>query len=424
MDSMGDAVSTITHLTVDVTPVESMTPTCAMLFQSSEMATFTTSDPVNIPQVPSSMCEILALAVPDLQHLSLTGMCKEVALSAFGEHCANLTRLEVEFFTVSRLALHGIDQALPNLSHLIVRFSAPTGHYLCRNFRANMDSLLPQLSDCENLKVLDLNLILPLPDEGDPPSYEPNTSCVRGTWDRLPPSLDKLQSNLSLYLLTSAESLMARIRSVTLTELPDKSVTEMIELCPLLESLHISGRGQVSVVNDRGKMDAVQIGRLKERFLSGFLLSCESVFLSGPSKLIKMFISSMCPLVITTVCVVKIVGRNHVWNALEEFERVFPNVVHLSIQDNSDSEPATILSTFQGFLTPIAGCVHIMMLEIGMKIRFTQPGFVSLCVGLPSLCQVLCRPCEGVSYDSVLADLLVQGRQVTIAESQVDEDFD
>lgn len=428
MDGMGTAVSTITHLTVDVRSVQNMSATCAMLFHSSKTAVFTTSEPVNIPQVPSSMCAILANAVPDLQHLSLTGMCKEVALCAFGEHCRQLTRLEVEFFTVSRLALHGIDQALPSLSHLILTFSAPIGHYLCRNFRANMDSLLPQLSDCESLKVLELNLVLaPHPGyKDDPSSFVPSTSCVRGNWDRLPLSLDELHSNLSLYQLTSAEFLVARLRILTLIELPDKSVTEVIELFPLLERLHISGRKIVNVVDnhDYGFNTSKEIDCFQERFLRGFLLSCANVSLAGPSKLIKAVLSSLCPLVITTRCTIKFLGRSHVWNALEGFEHVFSNLVHLNIYDTSNSDPATILSTFQGFLTPLSGCVHLMVLEVCMKIRFTQAGFVSLCMSLPSLCQVLCRPCEGISYESVEADLLAQGRQVTIAESVIDDDLE
>lgn len=417
---MGSAIKGITHLTLDVQCVQGINTRDAVLLNPYEQALIINSDSANINHVSRSMCAALAAALPSLQQLRLVGLCSEASLDAFGRNCLQLQKLVVEVCSVPAASLHGIHYALPNLSHLTLTLTLGESHIRIprKKIQTYINAVVSHLVSCKNLKILHLDMNQPIFGASEKTMWKSEfVECQPELWNTICPSVEELRCNVRLHWLIASKIFMSRMRVLHLTNAPGMTLSAALERCPLLQRLTVTGCENVQMLLEEDDDDIFpdqHLQMVKARFLSGFELCCSHISFIGPSETIEELIAVMAPLQNTTHCVLDMAGAVHVTTCLKRFKQVFPSVEFLVLDDGSGWADIPLMD--EGFLTPLAGSTHLQRIDVYFQLRFTHEGLVKFCMSLPALTELCCLPFQGMSHVSVMNELMLQGRQVTIVE--------
>lgn len=412
---MGSEIFHITHLEVHV-PGSSASSYGDSFTYSPEQSWAMSFSSVDISEAPHSICSVLAPEIPHLQNLRLSGaFCEDVAMTMFAAHCPQLTSLEIEACTVPLEILHRIHLALPNLSHFTLY--SPEDGTKQDTLQEYVDSLLPLLKNCTQLAILELNLIPGAKGRQSAETVESaSVLMVRPeVWNTLPPSLHELRCDVELCLLLAASGLTSRISVLTLREFPAMSLAQLLDYAPLLQRMTVtsSAAREVYFLLDKVHLSTEELAIMKARLLSGFQLSCPSVYVSGPSESIRDLLSWLPPMEGTSACILNFPRRPRHEDCLTAIGLAFPNLECLSLQDDYEDTNHS-LCVQDPLLLSLAQCAHLQHLRLCIPLEFADIGLVSLCLSLPALCTLACMPYEGLCTASVMSELAIRGRQIVI----------
>lgn len=396
-------------------PVDPRTPFPGSIFLSIIVPSGTGLDHL----VPRRAFARLAAAVPRLQRLTTSVQYGDVDLAAFGSLCPDLRELVM---TCDALSLQGIDMALPNLTHLHVSSTHVT--FRTRNHvKTYVERACLLLRGCSNLTSVTISF------QGHRPEPDGQLKCSRKVWEQLPASLVEFHSNASFALLHKAASFMSRVRVLSLGQMPEEfmRLPDLLRCAPQLQSLTIwhptEPVGQELELMWHADVSKVEISGLKARLQGGFQLSCEAVSFTGPGKLIADMMTWMSPPKDTHTCRVCFVdlADDTTLACLSRVPRLCPAVDYLKLGYEFISGGAALVS--ESTLVHVMQCKHLVRLDVYIKVAFTHAGLVCLCTSLPALSQMFIQPCEGVSYEGVMAELASTGREIHLAEIVEGEDL-
>lgn len=282
-----------------------------------------------VAYVSKALCAMLAAAMPNLQRLTLSGMCIDVNLPVFGAKCPQLVCLQVEALTVPLFAIAQMHVALPGLTHFVLH-SRSVGEGA--NLHLYVDTVIRLLSGCSGLRVLEL-------DFGSVANGANLLVCCNlKEWENRPKCLDDLRCNLEMIpLLPGAPALFDNLRFLTVHELPLSNLPQLLQHTPLLERATVTGDGDVELCwlsNDDEEEDIVMsedIPWYKEQLLGGFQFSCPNVTLMGPTEAVVEVMTWLSPLANTTRCQIGLPGTVPDPKCTAMLERLCPKVLRLSL---------------------------------------------------------------------------------------------
>lgn len=385
-----------------------------------------------VSHVSAAVCAMLATALPVLQRLTLRGVCVDVALSAFGANCKQLSCLKVEALLVPPSSLKNIDVMFPNLSHFTINTRGPLSKQHCVVYASDVERYvhcaLSSLTRCTNLKTLQLSL---QPEDGGWPNSAVVMDRSPSVWDHLPLCVDKLVCDVQVEDLLSASAFMSRVRSLSLMTFPCDNLPEILLRAPLLQALTITCRDSVELPWD-DDISPADLATVKAHLLGGFQLSCESVSMRESKEVLRDLSTWMSPLLNTKVCNIKVhstveptaeltaestvkpivESTEDRFNFLGQFVRMCPALTELTLSEDAQSVVQPLLK--EEMLRPLAGLAHLEQLVVNMMIDFTTAGVTSLVSSLPSLSYMDFPPCESVCCITVVAELKAKGRVVNL----------
>lgn len=367
-----------------------------------------------IADLPSTAYATIAAALPNLQQLSLTGHCRGGMLWAFRSYCLQLAHLEVQIISVPVETLHGIHRSLPSLAHLTLTSRVDSPKPIVQDY---VDDVCLLLRGCRNLQILQLNLKPPVDDEVSSVEQDLIIDLSPSAWHHLPPSLIDLRCDVDFHFPLEAAAFIARVRFLTLWKCPNigRNLPEILERAPLLATLTLSCPKAVLTVWESGVHAPGGLDQLKAHLLRGIQLSCQSVFLSGPSDEIRDLMVCLSPLPETTSCSVRFPETSHPHNTLDQIARAFPSLVCLNIYEVAIWEMPGNPLTDEAFFKPLKACGFLRTVEAFVCVSYTYAGLVSLCDSLPSLTGMYCLTGTGdACFASVMTALKSSGREIII----------
>lgn len=334
--------------------------------------------PANVALIPRKVLEMMSAAAPNLQHLSLLGLCSDSTLHAVGSNCKQLQSLTVEASSVHSAALHNLHLFLPGLRHVKLMRRGERGN----NLKAAVTSYVAALGACASLTSLDLDV---------GPKVE--VSCADAGWLLLPASLIHLRCTGSI---PGVRRLAYRFQTLTHMDLVSSPFTDLVELmrsAPCLEQISVQNVNKLAMVFDSTKLQepdgspSSDVEPLLQR-LARMRISCPELHVKAFSAQVCEMFSWMQP--ITTAKSVTINLRSpEVINPafLRQVARVFPSIsaFKLADVDPKRSPPMIVFDLSENCLVPLLECVALKSLCLEMHISLTLPAFSQLCLGMPAL---------------------------------------
>lgn len=410
----GTAMRSITHLNLNASAYRSRIDSeDECVFQHIPSPDHTTHvAPPKLQTVLPEVFLLLAAALPILQHIVLSTSSCSVDLAAFGSQCPKLSSLHLG--EPNQETLDGIKVAVPCLTHLHV-----SGGFSARSMNTKVceyiEGICHAVHGCTRITSLEL-------DFRHPHTFD-EVVCPSAVWDQLPASIVEWSCLLVIPRMLEAESFMSRVRVLSLWKLPKSfkhQVQKLLKLAPLLEKLSLSETYALPTVELMWKEDitAVELSVIKNHLLDGFQLSCNEVVLSGPGRSVRDLLTWQSPLKDTTACDIRLHGDEHPLDCFDQLARVLPNILELCIEvrSSTDWEDAPLMVT--ECVASVMGCKHLEKLEINLPVAFTDSDLVALCMSLPDLSRLSCRPCHGLSLKCVDIRLRDQGREIDLGESR------
>lgn len=404
------AIRSITRLKLTVTRGDPTAPAVDYTYLLPEACPAVPSIPPHIHLVPRTALSLLAASVPNLRHLHMCTSYGDVDLAAFGSHCPQLSHLTLECDAAS---LQGIDISLPSLTHLCLTTRSQSWRrgmrFIIRDY---IDTALLLLRGCTSLVSLDLSF---------PRTCSDRVDCPSEMWDRLPASLVEWHCRTNVPHMREAKLFMGRVRVLSLGKLDDEdgcSVQQLLTLAPLLHQLTVSERNptryECELMWD-SDITAAELDALRTRLQGGFTLSCEKVSLMGTAEAVQDMLAWLSPLEDTISCRVFLTGMARPLDCLGKLARMCPCIEYLYLGDEYyrwQQAPWTV----EAFVTAVTGCKSVRRLDVDLQVLFTHAWLVSLCVAMPALHTLYCRPCAGVSCEDVMMELENQGHEISIVE--------
>lgn len=417
LTSMGAAIRHVTQLTLNVDCMSSISASISPIIPPLDHSSITSFSLSDFPAVIHRMCEKLAAALPHLQRLQLAGICKDVGLGDFGFHCPKLTHLSIEACTVPVEALQGVEFELPSLTQFTL--SRPPAGTQQQDIQQYVDTLLPLLSTCNKLKILEVQL--------EPETWATPTAassdiivkCCTEVWDLLPESLVELRCDVELCSLLGATSFISRVVVLTLKEFPAMSLVQLLDYAPLLKQITVTSptAREVDLLPCVDELFTEDLDELKARMLGGFQLSCPSVYICESSETIQNLLSWLPPMADTNACTVQFDHDPGLGNCLDNLAKVLPYLTRLALRGEI-GEPDYVITAQDPILASLASCGHLESLGLCMRMEFQHAELMKLVVSLPSLKGLAMHPSIlKVSISaSVMEELSAKGRDVKITE--------
>ncbi|MEW5314759.1 MAG: hypothetical protein WDW38_006229 [Sanguina aurantia] len=185
----------------------------------------TTPYPSSLGVVTGQVFATLAAALPNLKILVVNGCCWDFGLHAFGSHCPDLARLNVNVPDMSVAALHDLGTHLPNL--IMVELD---GEELGPENRVQlgryMDAFLLTIRQCKNLHTLTCDF-----------GTSVELACKPESWGNVPADLTHMRITCAVTLSDPYHALVQRIPSLCLWRLPHTELLRVADLYPLLQRL-------------------------------------------------------------------------------------------------------------------------------------------------------------------------------------------
>lgn len=411
LSGAASAIATITHMKLDVRRTRTNLHQDIYFSESPASSPDFPCKSQDITLMPYSALSLLAAAVLRLQHLYLHTICCDVDVAAFGAHCPQLSHLYVESDSAP---LQGVHLALPGLTHLRLTRSNPCWRHVedCASTREYVETACTSLHSCTSLTSLELCLDL---------SCVAKVDCPSEMWNQLPASLVEWHCQAEFPHIFEAKLFMGRVKVLSLGRLPTRSggrVQALLKLAPMLKDLTVSEwqlKGYQLELMWSPETLAAELLSIKERLLGGFKLSCEKVSLTGTCVAVRDMLAWHSPLEDTVSCCVHLTGTSRLADGLHKLARTLPRVEYLFVRDDYHMwEEAQWMS--EGLVTAVSGCKQMKRFDIDLSVAFTHAGLVGMCMGLPALETLYCRPCEGMSFQGVVLELAKRGRAVSIVE--------
>lgn len=414
--SLGPAIKPITQLTLNIQPALHNQSSRYTLLNLPYQARPLSISTILMFEMLQSVSVTMAVNLPQLQHLHLTGQYTYVNLKEFGMHCPQLTSLEIQFCSFPKEVLQEIDTAMPNLSRL--ELSSPADDITQKDMQTCLMCVLLRISNCSKLKFLKLCVMPVYANVHQATQAEPRPKikldCSPMMCDMLPLSLTELESDAEIGMLMYASVFISRVRLLTLQEFPANNLPRLLTSAPLLQCMSVTypSARHVVMLDSYEDTSTADLACLQERLLGGFRLICPSVSMTQTSMLVNKLITWMSPMHGTTSCSIKILP-SYTPDLLEGLGRVFPDLTTLSLSDKSNWLVAPWMS--ERFLETLAQCEHLEWLDLAVQLNLTHVGLVKLCMSLPALSYLHCLPCEGVCLEGVMQELSSKGRLVSIS---------
>lgn len=343
------------------------------------------SCPAHLEVIPRTVWEVLAAAVPKLQHLGLLGHCSDGALSAFGLVCPELHSLQVEASTVPIKALHHLHQYLPKLTHFSLFKRGSRGNNL-QNFTLACFNLL---QDCSLLAGMELDF-----------GGKVEIVFNKEVWLQLPPGINHLRCTCPLQGLRHAVSLLANLKTLDVMASPYIDLLELLRLTPCLQALILQQKDYMhldicQLYTDDG-MFADDLPSLQQQ-LSTMRISCPSFLLRGCSNAVSVVMNWLQPICCRMLTVQLCSLESSPLNFLHQLPSLFPNLTTLELMDvrsipDLHMPPAPL---GQDCLGPVVQCQSLEKLFLRMRISLTSAGLAQLCSSLPNMVVVKCFACTG-----------------------------
>lgn len=413
LSSLGAGLHSLTHLKLYISALPPHLSS-SQSATNSDKGIHTYFDPAcqdDVAHVPATICAMLAAAVPNLQSLSLGGVCVDVALPVFGSSCPLLSSLQVEAVLVPLCSLEGINVWFPNMARFTIHTTSPGARQQCslyfgRLVERYVNDALPLLYACSKLKRLQLDMN-PKDRGAGHTRLCVVVTCTQQAWDSLPASLDEFECDTHVEHLLAATSFLHRIRSLALEDLPCNSLTEMLLQAPLLERLAITSEDPLWLMWQED-ITPSELESLKAQFLRGFQLSCESFNIYGSCKDVQDLTAWLPPLLNTqygTVVLTKGVVSEDLLDGLVHMCPALMSLVVKSQNMSGNSSVPVKSQLDEGILRPLVRLSCLQKLTLCLKIKYTMEGVISLCASLPTLDAVCFHRSNELSCDIIMEEM-------------------
>lgn len=351
--------------------------------------------PVQLEVVSLRVFEILSVAVPGLQHLSLLGHCGGGALGVFGQVCPQLHSVGVEASSVSVEALRDLHTQVPCLTHCRLFKRGSRGNNL-HTFTA---TLFASLGPCTSFTCLEL-------DFGD----RVEICCGEEDWELLPHGILDLRSTCALQGLRGAAKLLTTLRSLYVVESPYKHLVDLLRRAPRLQALSVQAKEFMKLdvgllYNDDGSQAHDLEARQQQ--LSTMDMSCPSFLFKAGGDDVAAVLTWLHPLPSQRLTIQLCSLGASPLQFLAEVAFVFPYISTLELVDVS-LDPGQHLPTAglsEDCLIQVTLCKCLKNLFLRVHVTLTTSGLSDLCVNLPLLEELKVFPCKGLDRKELKQNL-------------------
>lgn len=343
--------------------------------------------PLQLEGVPRRVFEILSLAVPHLQHLSLLGHCSDAALYAFALSCPVLHSLTVEASSVPIKAFRNLHIHFPELTHFRISKRGAYGN----NLQASTLASFAEIGPCTSMSNLTLDF---------GPKVE--IFCNEEQWQLLPPSVTELYSTCRLRGLRRAPLLLASLQLLDVLESPFDNLLELLRHAPSLISLNVKQKQSInfytnSLYNSDGST-AGDADHLRER-LYALAINCPAFMIHGRSFNVLAVTSWLRPLVSCRILTIEVAMLDPTpVDCLHRIAFAFPKLqifklIYMAPLYVPNAEPTSL---YPRCLIPVLGCRSLKQLFLQMQFPWTTSVLSAFCLDLPALEKLKCIRCKGL----------------------------
>lgn len=353
---------------------------------------FHTNPPENLVAVSNAVFEIVSTAVPQLQHLSLMGLCREVALQTFCEHCAELCSLGVEASSVPVSILSNLQVHLPKLARFTLMKSGVDGNDL----QAFLEATITTLERCSSLIAL-------VVDFGSKVRLHLTSETCRS----LPPNLRKLEIKCPIDWLPHLEIILhPALHHFTVFKLPYNNLLVWLSHIPLVKVLRVLSDERVCL--DGTKLYITHPTRVKpsayalrqQLSTTGIQILCPNLMIHGCSEQLRDMLSWLRPFS-STVNLKVLISTTTAIHIFKRISSVFPLLEVLEIRATDRRDQYNCGSLPEKYLLPLSRCKGLKSLTLHTHTEFTTDGLIRLCHELPLLTALTCISCVGLDVDQV-----------------------
>lgn len=361
--------------------------------------------PASFSVVSRTVCTALAVAMPLLNTLNVSGCCRDVAFDVFGSVCPKLVELEVEALSVPLKALRNLDRHLPHLQRFTL--TSPDGAFLNDPEDVQMKIYLDRLSEYVGGSLQALQTSTSMRRMALAFDELPSIRCKPGRWRHVPASLEEFVARRGVQDLQEAPELMGQLRSLFLEGTDPLDVLQLVRLAPRLQTLFAVHSGGVVLKCDAAGT-AAGISLLRQRTCKGLTLVMPSFALEGSCASVQAALAALPKLFSTRKVLINLQGEVlPEMDYLEHVARVFPGLKILVLQSHGlpQNGPAVGIE----LLEPLQDCRSLSTLRSHMHLAVTTEEIVWLFQGIDSLAVLGFVESEGVDLEGVKEGLAALG---------------